>query len=181
MGECLIVNHSGKPKTLPISRGGTGATTAAGARNVLGLGNTSGALPIANGGTGATTAAAALKNLGGIAMKVLWENASAGSSFATQTLSVTGICDSTTYPYIMITSQRGNVLMKNVAGAANLCYIDTETGGMIYAANRDISLASNAITIGDNVRVDAKAGSHSGKISNEYNIPHAIIGIKGVS
>ena len=41
--------------TLPIARGGTGATTAAAARNALGLGNTTGALPIANGGTGNTT------------------------------------------------------------------------------------------------------------------------------
>ncbi|MEO2475706.1 hypothetical protein ABG947_00465 [Eggerthella lenta] len=48
---------------LPISLGGTGATSAAGARNALGLGNTAGALPVANGGTGVTTdAAIALKS-----------------------------------------------------------------------------------------------------------------------
>lgn len=50
--------------TLPIAQGGTGATTAAGIRNNLGLGNTASALPIANGGTGATAAAQVLKNLG---------------------------------------------------------------------------------------------------------------------
>lgn len=50
--------------TVPISKGGTGATTAAGARNALGLGNTTGAVPVANGGTWATTAAAARTNLG---------------------------------------------------------------------------------------------------------------------
>ena len=43
----------------PISKGGTGATTAAGARNNLGLGNTTGALPIANGGTGSSTVSGA--------------------------------------------------------------------------------------------------------------------------
>lgn len=53
-------------KVLPISGGGTGQTTVAGVRYVLGLGNTNGALPIANGGTGATTAAAACKNLGAV-------------------------------------------------------------------------------------------------------------------
>ena len=53
-----------KFKGLPIAGGGTGQTTVAGVRNVLGLGNTDGALPIANGGTGATTAEAARKNLG---------------------------------------------------------------------------------------------------------------------
>ena len=49
---------------VPIANGGTGATTVAGARNALGLGNTSGAVPIANGGTGATSASAARSNLG---------------------------------------------------------------------------------------------------------------------
>lgn len=52
--------------TLPIANGGTGAATAAGARNALGLGNTSGALPVANGGTGSTSASAALTALGAV-------------------------------------------------------------------------------------------------------------------
>lgn len=49
---------------IAIAQGGTGANTAAGARNALGLGNTTGALPIANGGTGQTTAAGARNALG---------------------------------------------------------------------------------------------------------------------
>lgn len=49
--------------TLPITRGGTGQTTAAGLRNALGLGNTTGAVPVANGGTGATSVAEAVKAL----------------------------------------------------------------------------------------------------------------------
>ena len=49
---------------IPVSLGGTGATTAAGIRSTLGLGSTTGALPVANGGTGATSASAALTNLG---------------------------------------------------------------------------------------------------------------------
>ena len=51
----------GNNDVLPIAHGGTGQTTAAGVRNTLGLGNTTGAVPIANGGTGQTTAANALK------------------------------------------------------------------------------------------------------------------------
>ena len=61
---------------IPITNGGTGATTAAQALSNLGvtttlnnkadkdLSNVTGTLPIANGGTGATTAAGALSNLG---------------------------------------------------------------------------------------------------------------------
>ena len=49
---------------VPVTAGGTGANSVAGARNALGLGNTSGALPIANGGTNANTVAGARKNLG---------------------------------------------------------------------------------------------------------------------
>ncbi len=49
--------------TIPIANGGTGATTVAGARNALGLGNTSGALPIANGGTGLSATPSMLVNL----------------------------------------------------------------------------------------------------------------------
>ena len=50
--------------SVPVNKGGTGATTVAAARKNLGLGNTSGAVPIANGGTGASTAAQARINLG---------------------------------------------------------------------------------------------------------------------
>lgn len=54
------------PFSSPVSieHGGTGASTVSGARNALGLGNTSGALPIANGGTGTTTVDAARTALG---------------------------------------------------------------------------------------------------------------------
>lgn len=64
-GKTMVVNSAGswdkggipfmKTDTIPINRGGTGATTVASARNALGLGNTSGAVPLANGGTGATS------------------------------------------------------------------------------------------------------------------------------
>jgi hypothetical protein len=60
--------------TVPVTKGGTGATTAAGARTNLGAAAAShthdasaiasGTLPIERGGTGATTAAEAVSNLG---------------------------------------------------------------------------------------------------------------------
>lgn len=77
-----------KNEIRPISTGGTGATTVAGARNALGLGNTSGALPIANGGTGKTTALEALLALGGIQIKKLWENAAPNSALLSQTITI---------------------------------------------------------------------------------------------
>ena len=70
------------------SKGGTGATTAAAARNALGLGNTTGAVPIANGGTGATTAANARTNLG-ITLANLGAAAS-GHSHALTAATITG-------------------------------------------------------------------------------------------
>ena len=51
---------------VPVSKGGTGATSAAAARTALGLGalaTLASPLPVANGGTGATTAVAAAKTL----------------------------------------------------------------------------------------------------------------------
>lgn len=53
------IEDAGMPAIVPVSKGGTGVTTAAAERNRLGLGNTTGALPVANGGTGKTTVKAA--------------------------------------------------------------------------------------------------------------------------
>ena len=58
-----IEDAGGMPDIVPVSKGGTGVTTAAAERNRLGLGNTTGALPVANGGTGATDAKAAQYSL----------------------------------------------------------------------------------------------------------------------
>lgn len=79
-------------KVLPIAGGGTGQTTVAGVRNILGLGNTGGALPIANGGTGASTAYDARRNLG-VDIDVLladatllWQNPKPTSTFTTDSM-----------------------------------------------------------------------------------------------
>ena len=62
LATAIISKLGGDPVT--IAHGGTGATSAAAARNALGLGNTAGALPVANGGTGATSAAGARSGIG---------------------------------------------------------------------------------------------------------------------
>lgn len=65
----LIKDHADILAKVPISRGGTNATTASGARTNLGLGSlaTLSTATVATGGTGATTAAGALTNLGAAA------------------------------------------------------------------------------------------------------------------
>lgn len=54
-----IEDAGGMPEIVPVSKGGTGVTTAAAERNRLGLGNTTGAVPVASGGTGSTSSKAA--------------------------------------------------------------------------------------------------------------------------
>lgn len=74
--------------SLAITQGGTGATTAAAARENLGIKScgTYDILPVAKGGTGKTTTTEALKALGGISWTKIWENASPTSAFKAQTL-----------------------------------------------------------------------------------------------
>lgn len=88
--------------TLSISKGGTGATTAAQALSNLGgakadhthsLSNLAGVVAIANGGTGATTAASARTNLG-----ITPSNIGAAASSHTHTLSSLNIVSSSTQP-----------------------------------------------------------------------------------
>lgn len=69
--ESFFINQNNSIKQInktnivwPVASGGTGATSIAGIRNNLGLGNTDGPLPIANGGTGASSVETALISLG---------------------------------------------------------------------------------------------------------------------
>lgn len=153
--------------TLPIAKGGTGATTAAQARNNLGLGNTSGALPIANGGTGATTAANALANLGGAKIKLLWENASPTSAFAAQTL----VIDLSQYALVLIiTKQRDDIIIqKNQEGS-----IYRNTG--LYGYARAFNAKNAGINIGNGQGISYSAPNWAA--NNAALVPVLIYGIK---
>lgn len=87
-------------KVQPVDKGGTGATTEAAAREALGIKScgTYDILPVAKGGTGKTTATEALKNLGGMSLTKLWENASWTSAFSDQKITL----DLSGYDYVMI-------------------------------------------------------------------------------
>lgn len=66
---------------------------------------TSGALPIARGGHAGSTAAEGLANLGGVSITKLWENASSGSDFAAQTISL----DLSGYEKFILQTVNGNM------------------------------------------------------------------------
>ena len=167
-----------KNEIRPISTGGTGATTVAGARNALGLGNTSGALPIANGGTGKTTALEALLALGGIQIKKLWENASPTSAFAGQTISL----DLSDYQHIGVvgalsaTSLSKNVFISSVgeAGIINFAYGAGNSGAASYYRTFNASVSGIQFNDGYSARTSADTANNSAAI------PCIIYGIKGV-
>ena len=167
-----------KNEIRPISTGGTGATTVAGARNALGLGNTSGALPIANGGTGKTTALEALLALGGIQIKKLWENASPSSNFAGQTISL----DLSDYQHIGVvgalsaTSLSKNVFISFVgeAGIINFAYGAGNSGAASYYRTFNASVSGIQFNNGYFARTSADTDNNSAAI------PCIIYGIKGV-
>lgn len=149
-------------KVQPINKGGTGATTAATAREAI-LENK--ALSIAEGGTGKTTATEALKALGGASIKKVWENASIGSAFGAQTLQI-----STTADYILVLTNRGVVIMVP-KGAGKIIYYGNEA----YPVQRGFTYTegSLAVTIGEVL--------NSGwKTNNDVLKPWKVFELKGV-
>lgn len=167
-----------KNEIRPISTGGTGATTVAGARNALGLGNTSGALPIANGGTGKTTALEALLALGGIQIKKLWENASPTSAFAAQSITLSGLSDYDEYEVIFQfhTSTNLRNTHKSQVGYGMLLAIN-DSGNILRRSVTTVS-AGNVLAFGTASK--CASGNIAATEDNSYVIPIAIYGIKGV-
>ena len=122
--------------TVSIESGGTGATTVEGARNALGLGNTSGAVPIANGGTGATSASGARSNLGAASrafytatITTTWTGSAAPY---TQSVTVSGIL-STDYPHITpVYSTTNSTAIAQKDAWAKVSKATTESGKITF-------------------------------------------------
>lgn len=164
---------------IPISKGGTGKNTAAGARNALGLGNTTGALPIANGGTGKTTAVEALASLGGNSIKKLWQNASPTSEFPAQTIDL----DLSGYGYVEIlfqfsTAFAANGILPSVKAPVGIrMYSNGLLAGKL--TRRKVQVNTDGITFEDAGYINSY-GASTVTDHNTVLIPYQIFGIKGV-
>ena len=180
-GKNIKQLNDGSNDVVCIKMGGTGASTAAGARNNILEGEP---LPIAEGGTGATTAPDARSNLGlsGAETKtLLWTNASPTSSFASQTLTIANL---SAYDGVMIIfSRHTTVKMFNDTDMVdNSGYIGVDTSKNRYINGRatKVTPSSNAIEIGDNIETTLKSNTVSNATKNANCIPLKIYGIKEV-
>lgn len=174
---------------VPVAKGGTGATTIAAARNILGLGNTSGALPVANGGTGMTTAEEGLLALGGNKFVKLWENASPSSEFSAQTINLT----LTGYTHIAVQTITSNaekangnyqplILIPNLvgtSGAISSCGCDGSDAMWIHT--RFTEITSTGVKFSDGHMVGLSNAINKYFNRKDRAIPVIIYGIKGVT
>lgn len=190
-----------------VEDGGTGASTPAAARTNLGITPAnigaaasshnhgagdidSGTLAIARGGTGGATAAAARSslgitpaNIGAVAKRTsLWTNSAMNSSFAAQTLTISGLSD---YNYFLIafkTPRTSSDTKRATFGAwawntnslemaATMEFVDSGMVSTIHERDVTFDLANNKITFSTAWKT---GGSSSG--DNSLMIPLYIIG-----
>lgn len=148
---------------LPITLGGTGASTPEGARTNLGLGSvaTENTVPVAKGGTGATTASAARANLG------------LGDA-AVKTVAVTpaGADDSGKLPALDATGKLPSGFIPTVE-VSNVSEADHATNADYATTAGSADTATSATTAASATNADKVDGYHASKVSNPNTIPVA--------
>lgn len=141
-----------------------------------------GVIPVSKGGTEASTAEEALANLGGISTVKLWENASPGSSFASQTVSI----DLSEYDEIQVefrnTSSSSyysfNNFKKGKSSRHNTFAKQTSNNEDTFILDRPVTMNENGVYFGGGSQKYLYGKSHSSNNGNA--IPVRIWGIKGV-
>ena len=142
-----------------------------------------GTIPVSKGGTGATTAEEALHALGGVSIKKLWQNARPTSNFAAQTISLNlSEYDFVEVVYKTSTSSKHQIIERCEIGAgirAERFYNPTSTSTVLKNMYRGGDGASTSgYNFGDAYLKTANA-TDSTK-DNSYIIPYKIYGIKVV-
>lgn len=149
-----------------------------------GIGKFPNPLPISRGGTGATTSAAALAALGGVQIKKVWTNTSPGSDFPEQTIEL-NITDASFILVVFKITKSSNLWKVAILTCDGNSYImdapyniDYESGGtVIGTAFRGAAWKSNGIQFGKGYSKD-----HSDKNPIErpsFVIPIKIFAVKG--
>lgn len=140
-------------------------------------------VPISKGGTGKTTATEALKNLGGVSLVKLWENASPSSLFAPQD--------------VVITASEGDLIgiefesqseeldrritwlgIKSGTTTEIVTIQSTSDGGTVFVTRRSVTIVSPSLVrfgAGYYRYVESTNNRHDG-----YSVPTAIYVAKGV-
>lgn len=123
-------------------------------------------IPISKGGTGKTTATAALTALGGAGIKKLWTNASIGSDFGAQTITL----PSSTATHILILDNHGQVFIIPKDAGKIVCY-----GCEAYPTQRSFTYTNSklVVSIGEYLNSGWKTG-------NSYLKPWQIFALEGV-
>lgn len=149
-------------------------------------------LPITEGGTGATTAEEALMNLGALKTTLLWENASPTFNFSSQTITL--LSADYDFLIILGIGQFENAddykgskicsIVHKDGGCFGGVYGIIESGGRVqtpypqYIAWRQVTPNGKSVKFGNGYRNELGEAPNSNQYSSEYCIPHKIYGVK---
>ena len=140
-------------------------------------------IPITKGGTNATTATGAMDNLGCVYKTLLWENASLGSDFAAQTITVPDLSQYDGYEiiYVSDTTSSGQKWRYSVSSypyvANSIAPMESFTQ-IYYILRQARPMNNTSMYFTDCFRY--QYGSTTSTQMNSGHIPYRIYGLKGV-